>query len=287
MLESYSTLNASKYDYYLSPSNKPFTFKQDLYLINRCNETFVTFVTGKVLDATNAHMNLDNIHYPTIANISFPTNFISESDTGSYLLPDRIGVSYYRGKGYDIQLDPTSVTFFNTTSTELIFSGLDKYGSRNRGLTKKDQISPVIIKNIDNRWMIEPYSSGNYSGTIIETQVNQKMIPYQSNYEINQKNQIGLAHQKDDFEFWDPNFYNEWTNKNIYPLTFRNELVFQNFLNRTEALLCDKGNQTNWKTDIYGNNFAIFKYYDYSKTHYIVSENGDIITSEIGLKLET
>lgn len=287
MLESYSTLNAAKYYYYLAPQNLPFTYNEPLYYINRCNSSFVTFVSGMILEATLPYANLDNIHYPTVANIAFPSTFVTESDTGFYMLPSNLGVPYYRGRGYDIQLDQTSLPMLNALSAEYIFSDPAKYGPRNRGLTKKDQLAPLFIKTVDNRWMYEPYGSGNMAGTPINMLDNQKMVPYQSNYEINPNNQIGVSLQKDDFEFWNPDFYNLWNDSKNYPLTFRNEIIFNNFLNKFDTLLTNIGNESNWKSDIYGNNFGLYKYYDNSVLHYFITENNKIMISEIGLKLET
>lgn len=287
MLESYSTLSPAKYVYYLAPQNAEFTFYQPLFYNNKCTESFVTFTTGVVLPAQNPYANLDNVHYPTVANANFPSTFVNETKQGTYLLPDKLGVPYYRGVGYQIDLDPTSVTTIQNASADFIFPSPEKYGSRNRGLTKKDQLAPVTISNIDNRWMFEPYSSGNYSGVIKATQNNQKFVPYQSNFEINSNNQLGLSLQRDDFYFWDPNYYNKWTDSKNYPLTFRNELIFQNFLKRVDSLLTDKGTQISWKSDIYGNNFGLFKYYDHDTSHYITTEDGKLFTDEIGIRFET
>jgi hypothetical protein len=55
-----------------------------------------------------------------------------------------------------------------------MFLDTNKYGPRNRGLTKKDQITPVKITEIDNRWMFESYSSSTIAGRIKDTLNNQK-----------------------------------------------------------------------------------------------------------------
>jgi hypothetical protein len=285
LLESYSALQPTKYNFYLA--NSSFYYSENLYLLNRCDQSFVVFTSGVAVEAMQPHLNMDNIHYPTIANIAFPSTFVTESQVGKYLLPDRLGVPYYRGKGYQMELDPTSLTYLDSLSAERLFLDISKYASRNRGLTLKDQIAPVRISDIDVKWMIEPFGSGNYGGTIIDVINNQKMIPYQSNYEINQTNQIGLCLQKDDFQFWQPEVYDKWTNEKIYPLTFRNELILENFLNRTDSLLTDFGTQSVWRTDIYGNNFGLYKNYGDEKSHYITTEKSLDITTEIGLRIET
>ena len=258
-LEGYAGTKPVKYNLYIA--NNSFNYTENLYNFDKCRSTFVVFTTGVAVEAIQPHLNLDNIHYPTIANIAFPSTFVTEAQTGKYLLPDRLGIPYYRGKGYTMELDPASLTYLDSLSTERLFLDINKYASRNRGLTLKDQLAPVKISDIDNRWMIEPFSSGNYAGTIIDTLNNQKMIPYQSNYEIDQNNQVGVSLQRDDFQFWNPKFYNLWTKADLYPLTFRNELVVNNILDRIASLLVNVGTQSAWNTDIYGNNFGLFKTY--------------------------
>lgn len=286
-LESYSTLNPTRYNFYLGSQNEPFVYNENLLFIDRCDSSFVEFTSGKIIEASYPHLNLDNVHFPTIANIGFPSSFVTERQTGTYLLPDRLGVSYYRGVNYDIKLDPKKISYLDSLNLEYMFLDTQKYGSRNRGLTKNDQITPVEIKNINNKWMIEPYGSGNYSGTIIDSVKNQKFIPYQSNYEINEKDQMGICLQKDSFYFWSPLFYNEMNYSKNNPITFRNELDLEKFLYKVDTLLSDVGIQSEWRTDIYGNDFALFKGYGLETSKYILSEDGYTFTTEYGLRLET
>jgi hypothetical protein len=287
-LESYSTLNPTKYIYYLAPQHNSFTYNENLYFIDRCNSSYVVFMSGQVLTPSDPYANIQNRNYPTIANICFPYNFITEKQIGSYLLPDRLGVSYYRGINYKIEFNPEKIEYLKSTNKDLLFLDPLKYGPRNRGLTKKDQITPLEIKSINNRWIFEPYSMNLKAGIIIETVNNQKLVPYQSNYEINPDEQLGISLQKDNFQFWDTKYYNEWSDKKNYPLTMRNELLITNFTKRSDALLVNIGIQDNWKTDIYGNNFGLFKSYGLEKTRYIRTEkNSEKFISESGLRFIT
>jgi len=282
-LESYSTFKPVKYNYF--SRNSAFGFSQDLYYINRCNNSFVTFTTGSVLDAVNPHLNLDNVHYPTVATINFPYNAVSERDTGYYMLPNKLGVPYYLGRGYTMDLDANSLTYIDSISAERLFLDIKKYASRNRGLTKKDQPAPVTITDIDNRWLFEPYSSGDKSGVIDNAIKNQKLVPYQTNYEINEKNEIGLCHQDDNFEFWSVEYYNQWTNEAQYPLSFRKETLFSSYFNRIESLLTNKGLMSNWRTDMFGNNYGLIKDYDDPTQNHIRTERTVNTISELDIPL--
>jgi len=271
-LESYSAFKPVRYNYFVR--NSAFNFNQNLYYINRCESNYVVFTSGSVLDVVTPHLNLDNIHYPTVATISFPSKTVTERDTGYYMLPDKLGVPYYLGKNYTMNLDINQLSYIDSISAERMFLDINKYASRNRGLTKKDQNSPVLITDIDNRWMFEPYSTGSKSGVIDNTINNQKMIPYQTNYEINKNNNVGLCYQRDNFEFWSKDYYKQWTDPANFPLNYRKEVLLSSYFERVESLLTDKGDMTQWRTDIFGNNYGLIKDFDSVGTYHIKTERG-------------
>lgn len=287
-LESYSSINPVKYIYYLSPRHESFTYEEGLYLIDKCDIEYVVYLSGKCIDPVAPYKNLENSFYPTIANINFPSNFINSKHVGEYLLPHKKGVSFYRGYGYSMELDPEKTSQLQENQEELLFLTPEKYGTRNRGLTKKDNLSPVKIKSIDNTWFIESFSSGNMAGTVKNLINNQKFVPYQTNYEINQQNQIGLNTQSENFKFWQFSYYDPYSNStDRYNFTLRNELILDNYFKQIDSLLTDVGIQSSWKTDIYGNNFGLFKGYNMETSDYILSEDDLMIIAEFGLRLET
>jgi hypothetical protein len=282
-LESYSSFKPVRYNYVCR--NSAFRFSQDLYFITRCDNSFFTFATASVLDAVNPHLNLDNVHYPTVATINFPVNSVTPREVGHYMLPNKLGVPYYLGRGYTMNLDADNLTYIDSISAERLFLDIKKYASRNRGLTKEDQRTPVKITDIDNRWLFEPDSAGNRSGIIDNTVNNQKLVPYQTNYEINKKNEIGLCYQSDDFQFWSTDFYSQWTKPAQYPLNFRKEIIFASYFNRIDSLLTDKGVMTDWRTDIFGNNYGLIKEYDDPSERQIQTERDIDTISEFSVPL--
>lgn len=255
-LEGYSAFKPAYYNYYARNS---FNYTENLYYLNRCLNSFVTYNTGAIVVPNEPYANLDNVHYPTVATVSFPSQAVSNRQVGEYLLPEKLGTPYFRGKGYTIALDDNSLSYIDSISAERIYLDLEKYGPRNRGLTKKDQISPTKITNISNSWFVEPYSSGTKSGMIVDTLENQKLTPYQSSYEIYGKNYYGLARQDDIFEFWTPTIGGVWNDESQYPLDFKKQLPALEYTERKKALLANKGNMPNWRTDIYGTDYGIYK----------------------------
>ncbi|NBO98568.1 MAG: VWA domain-containing protein [Proteobacteria bacterium] len=256
VLESYSAFLPSKYNYY---ARNPFNYKQNLYYKSKCLTSFVQFSTGIAVEAVQPYANLDNVHFPTVATVSFPSLAKSDKQIGEYMLPENLGVSYWRGRGYTINVSGDTLTFIDGISAERLFLDTNKFGPRQRGLTKNDQYSPVVIEDIDNRWVMESYSSSNAAGRITDTLNNQKFTPYQSKYEITKRNDLGLSRQNDDFDFWDFPIPGTWNKPEKYPLTFRKELLASSYANRKSELLVNKGEMTEWKNDIFGNNYGLFK----------------------------
>lgn len=256
ILESYSSFLPNRYNYYARNS---FSYTQNFYLKNKCLNTFAVFNTGVAVDALHPYANMNNVFYPTVATISLPSLAKSEKQLGEYLLPENLGVPYWRGRGYTIEVSKDTLSFIDSISAERLFLNTNKYGPLQRGLTKKDQYSPTKITKIDNRWMMESYSSSDAAGRITDTLNNQKFTAYQSKYEIIKRNRLGLSRQNDDFDFWKFPLPSTWDYPEKYPITFRRELLASSYHDRKKELLVNIGDMTDWKTDIFGTNYGLFK----------------------------
>lgn len=256
ILESYSSFNPAFYNYY---ARNQFTYTQDLFNVKRCTENFVTYNTAIEINPLEPYFNMLNTQYPTVATVSFPSKSYTTKEIGDYMIPENLGVSTYRGRGYDIKIDNDSLTNIDSVSSERMFGDIGKYGSRQRGLTKKDQLTPVKIESIDNSWIYEPYGRNDRSGVIVGTKENQKFTPYQTSYESENENRYGVSRQDDIFQFWSPPIPATWNDPEKYPLTFRKELLPLTYEERKNLLLVDSGQLNNWRTDIFGNDYGLYK----------------------------
>jgi hypothetical protein len=256
LLESYSEFLPARYNYYAITG---VNYTENLFYSEKCKNTFFVFNTGIAIEPLEPFANLDNVHYPTIATASFPSLAVSDKQTGEYLLPENLGVSFYRGKGYKMKIDGSNLSYIDSISAERMFLDPEKYSSRHRGLTKKDQNFPVVIDSIDNRWMMLSFASANAAGMVTDTLNNQKFTPYQTKYEIDKRSDVGMCMQNDDLQFWNPAFPSKWDKAYKYPLTFRGELLESSYKNRKNNLLINKGTLSQWKMDIFGNNYGLYK----------------------------
>jgi hypothetical protein len=257
ILESYSEYKLARYHYYAQTG---FVYTENLFLKNRCLDNYVIFLSGVLINPPEPYANLDNRFYPTVATVSFPSLAVSEASVGGYLLPENLGVSTYRGRGYSYGINQNTLSAINLANEEPVFLDPEKYGSRNRGLTKKDQLSPVTLNGIDNKWIMEPYGSGAKSGVILNTKENQKFTPYQTDYEILGYNTHGLARQQDDFQFWKFDALDNatWKDKDSNS-NYRKELLAGVYGDKVNKLLANKGTLVQWRSDIFGNDYGLYK----------------------------
>jgi hypothetical protein len=255
ILEGYSQFKPARYNYY---AQKKFLYTQNLYYDERDANSFVTFITGKYINPIEPYKNLTNIHYPTVAVTQFPKNCVTEKELGSYLLPEKLGVSSYLGRGYTSTITDAQITLIDSISSERVFYDLEKYGNRNRGFTKNDQRVITEISDIDNRWVSSSYFENTRSGIIKNPQNIQKLVPYQTDYEIKGKNFFGITRQDDDLQLWFPINPAKWKDPN-YKLTFRGELTAEVLLEKIKTFLTNKGILVQWKSDIFGNEFGVYK----------------------------
>jgi hypothetical protein len=255
ILESYSVFKPAFYNYY---ARNFFTYEQGMLNKKRCENSFVVYNTSVILEASNPYENLYNNFYPSVASVSMVYDVVPEKQICYYHLPETLGHSFYRGRGYEISLDNDKLSEFKTISAETTFFDVAKYGPRNRGLTKNDQTSISKIDNISTSWIYEPYSSSERAGVISSPPENQKFIPYQSTYEITKKNNYGIIRQTDEFQFWNPKNPPVW-NAPEYPLTYRKEIGLESYLNRKQKLLVNKGKLQNWRNDIFGSDYGLYK----------------------------
>jgi hypothetical protein len=251
VLEEFYEFKPARYNYY---ARNGFTFSQDLFLLYKCNPTYSQILSGKVLEAKNPYAHFDNVNYPTIALVPYTNNFVTKKQTGHYLLPTKLGVPFFAGLGYNIQIDEAKVFELEQKGIEPIFLDPEKYGPITRGLSNVDNFSPTKVVSIDNRWMMIPYGSGEVSGIITNTKNTQKFTPYQSEFEILGVNQYGVSRPTDQFQFYDQN--RRW---NSGGLNFRGEVSESLYLDRRRKYLVDLGIITTWRTDLFGNNYGLFK----------------------------
>jgi len=200
--------------------------------------------------------NLTNRYYPTIASLPTLENLYSTTDAGGYFIPDNLGASTYLNKDFTATLSLT------TNALTGFFEDGINYAS-GRGLSKIDQDSPYTIITDNNLWLKEPLVTGIAAGTIKKSvsKKYQKFIPYQSEYESNTRKQTGLILPTSRQTPWGGRNDSEWTDIANKPMTFTGVPSVSAWSN-TQILKQNSKQQDNWVTDIYGNQYGLYKFLD-------------------------
>lgn len=200
----------------------------------------------KVLTPLTPWANLPNQNYPTAAIVPTIENLYSTTDFGGYFVPKNLGASVYTEHNYLLSLTNYLSSYFNQ-------------GKFSRGLTKQDQITPYTI-TINNTWLKEPTVSGPIAGINNKKifKKYQKFIPYQSNYESNSRNRIGLLNPNSRQSPWSGTEDSEWGDTANHPRTFTGEVDVKKWAD-SQVLKQAKLQVDDWVTDIFGNQYGLYK----------------------------
>jgi len=197
--------------------------------------------------------NIFNRYYPTVAIFPNIENLYSKEDVGSIFTPNNLGISIYQNKNY---------TFTTSTTSEILTGLFEDYTKRigGRGLTNTDQVSPFISIKDNNAWLKEPIIAGPIAGTIKKkiTKKYQKFIPYQSTYETNTNKTIGLITPTSRQDPWDGQFDDIWGDTKNIPTDKTGVIDVEKWTN-SQLLKQTNDLLDNWVTDIYGNQYGLYK----------------------------
>ena len=197
-------------------------------------------------------LNLTNRFNPTIATVPVIEETYSAEDVGGYFVPQRLGASQFVNKDFDIFIKTGTLS-----GTILIESNNIHIGGR--GMTKEDQ--PTIFEwTENNQWLKESVTTGNLAGAVKKslTKNYQTFIPYQSNIE---ETALGLVTTRSKFTPWGGPNGDEWMDKNNEPVGFtgvRNVPAWA----ASQVLKQNEKTIDKWASDIYGNQYGLFKELD-------------------------
>lgn len=197
-------------------------------------------------------INSSNRFYPTIANVPVIEETYSIKDVGGYFIPQRLGASQFVNKDYDIFIKNNALSGSILTESLNVHIG-------GRGRTKEDQ-DTIFDWTENNQWLKESVTTGNLAGSVKKslTKALQTFIPYQSNIE---ETALGLVTTRSKFTPWGGINGDEWKDKANEQISFtgvRNVSAWaaSQVLKQNEKAI-DK-----WTSDIYGNQYGLFKELD-------------------------
>lgn len=212
-------------------------------------DTTTNLVSGILYQPKNTSANLLNRHFSSHASAPDLSQLKSEKDIGGFFTSTKNGVLFYSSIDMTYDIDTASLE----ADTLYVFPDPKKYGSR--GNTKTDQQSPYIHKD-SVRGIKATRANQKLHGDIIRDQDVQKFYPYQSREDTLKYHPSGVSRSIDSVDFWTGDKKDIWSHSDIYPLRATEPVPITEKL---QSLLISDDVVSQWKTDIYGNEYALFK----------------------------
>jgi hypothetical protein len=218
---------------------------------------WVSIETTELIVPSAPYAHLSNRHHPTYASAPSIGDLYSTKDSGGYFIPRLLGASTAVSKNLVNSLSTTKIDNDQSKrGTTAIYRDLDIYNS-DRGLSNAEQYEPVAPISVDSGWMKSSVIEGQKSGMIAQAKAHQEFMPYQSKYESIGSNDNGLYRQGNDaYDPWFGNLDITWENDTDWPSNWRKQYDIKGWYKQQ-----DKGDQQvyQWKTDIFGNQYAVLK----------------------------
>jgi hypothetical protein len=224
--------------------------------------TYNSLSTNLAKQAANPWANLANNFYPSVAFLPTVEDLYSAKDLGGYFLPQNLGALTYTDKDYTVLESISSSALsgnFNSSN----------YKVGGRGFSKQDQATPYTISYENSSWLKETVLAGSIAGNVNDEVFKkyQKFIPYQSLYETNPRVKLGIVTPDSLQSPWGGPDSTTWIDKNNYPVSFTGELNISKWSEsqvlKQNGLIVD-----NWCTDIFGNQYGLYKDYTNPATLY-------------------
>ena len=206
-------------------------------------------ISGVYLERLEPWSTLTNRFFPTVANVPVTEQTYSLEDVGGYFLPQLLGASQFINKDFDVELKTAALTgTYVTEDTNIHIGG--------RGRTKQDQDS-LYVWTENNQWLKEPATAGDLAGAVKKslTKTLQTFVPYQSNIE---ETALGLVTTRSRLSPWGGINDEEWTDVANEPTSFTGVRSVSSWID-TQVLKQSEKELDCWTSDIYGNQYGLFK----------------------------
>jgi hypothetical protein len=202
---------------------------------------------------TTPWSNLNNRFYPTIAILPSLNNLYSENEKGGFFTANKLGASIYTSNNF------TTNSLTSASNLSGVFND-SAFTIGGRSLSKTDLPTPYYTITENNIWLKEPITSGQIAGNIKKniTKKYQKFIPYQSKHETNPNFQTGLIIPTSRQSPWGGPTDTLWADYYNKPETYTGILNVSAWA-QSQILKQNSKALDYWTTDIFGNQYGLFK----------------------------
>lgn len=215
----------------------------DVFQNSKSSDTTVLF------NAEEPWNVLSNRFYPTIATVPITENLYSEKESGGFFTHTKLGASQYINDNFTpvVSANYYQQTFLTEDTTKHIGG---------RGLTKKEQ-DTIYGWEENNQWLKEPSTANQLAGAVKKslTKSLQTFVPYQNTVE---QKQFGLITPTSRTSPWGGSIGDQWTDTSNEPKSFTGVHNVSAWADK-QILKQNQKVMDSWVTDIFGNQYGLFK----------------------------
>lgn len=268
-------LDDSNFENYLSTGNLNITNEQllfkkycgtDYYYLST-GDTVDDITTGQLFSADNPHRNILNKFYPTLIPIP-GENMYKQEYIGGFFTSTGVGILTYTTLDFEFDYKPKSAeTLYYFPDPRVGASGF--FGA--------DRAFDTVIEYYENiNWQKCNITTHYNFGLQLQYKNIARFTPYQSKSDTT-GSFTGVSRADDKFDFWSSNGENIWANNDVYPLKLQGE---QPTIDRYNELLGGEQIIYKWKTDLYGNDYALIKKHIEPIKHTPINTNSTLYETE-------
>lgn len=251
-LESFSNYVASadNLNMYTSISGVGKFIGNDLIYISG-GETGSPYTSGTVITSQNIDNKL-NVYNPNTHYISDKNNLQTIKQIGGFFIPEKLGVLTYAS------LSPKPIILENNIQPGKLYIIPDPnvYGN---GYANRSHVEVGVIDHIEDiTWLLADSSNERLHGSIVDSKKLPKFYGYNSKDDIGTGDQLGISKSSDHIDFWSESKAT-WSQSDRNKLTQPNLYTIQDRQDRLLSRPLGSHILYNYKTDVYGNHYAVFK----------------------------
>jgi hypothetical protein len=220
----------------------------DYYYVST-GSTITDFTSGVLFQAQDKAANSLNKRFPSVASVQNEENLKNIREIGGFFLPDRLGVLNFNNFKYTVQIDETQLK----PNKVYIFPDPYKYGNISN-LSLTDFESPLIYEE-DVTWMHYNRTAQFLFGNVVSNPLYKDFYAYHSRSQTVGYEPYGMSRDIDSTEFFEGSGKDVWANSDVFPVT-ENVLPLED---RQFNLLAINKTLIKYKSDIYSNNYGLFK----------------------------
>ena len=227
----------------------------DLYYI-QTDSTGNFTASGILCKAESDFANYLNKRFPSVAAVPSEEFLKTEKELGLFFKPDKLGISTFTNFKFAPSIDTTKLE----PNTLYYFPDPYKYGNvtSNTGLTFKTPFNFVEDSTFNKIDFSNSYSFGDS----LTDSYFQTFRAYQAREQSLDQSNFGLTRYVDSQDFFTGDKKTIWSNRDVYPLVPSNIFPIDE---REKKLRLSNKTLTQYKTDIYGNEFGLYKEIEPSK----------------------